>query len=99
MERVTLTLPGNLIKEIDRHENNRSKFVVEAVRRELERRRREDLRLSLQKPHPESVGFSDRGLSEWALGLPQEDVTGLVTQNSGIAVRWVAGKGWIKEDG
>ena len=40
VERVTVTLPDNLLRDIDRLEKNRSKFVAEAVRRELDRRRR-----------------------------------------------------------
>ena len=40
VERVTVTLPNELVSEIDRREKNRSKFVAEAVRHELERRRR-----------------------------------------------------------
>jgi len=47
VERVTVTLPESLVRDIDRREENRSKFVAEAVRRELDRRRRCDLRRSL----------------------------------------------------
>jgi metal-responsive CopG/Arc/MetJ family transcriptional regulator len=32
---VTVTLPDDLVRDIDRLEKNRSKFVAEAVRREL----------------------------------------------------------------
>lgn len=35
LERVTVTLPQDLVRDIDRREKNRSKFVAEAVRREL----------------------------------------------------------------
>ncbi len=41
--RVTITLPAGLVEDIDRMERNRSSFVLEAVRRELQRRRREQL--------------------------------------------------------
>src|SRR5580704_10001092 len=37
---------------IDWREKNRSRFVAEAVRRELDRRRRAELRRSLNDPHP-----------------------------------------------
>ena len=47
VERVTVTLPNDLVRDIDRRENNRSKFVAEAVRHELDRRRRAELRRSL----------------------------------------------------
>ena len=30
-ERVTVTLPNNLVRDIDRQEKNRSKFVAEAL--------------------------------------------------------------------
>lgn len=32
VERVTVTLPDELVRDIDRREKNRSKFVAEAVR-------------------------------------------------------------------
>ena len=50
INRVTVSLPDELIKDIDRWEKNRSKFVAEAIRRELDCRRREELRRSLQNP-------------------------------------------------
>ncbi|MGC9972821.1 MAG: ribbon-helix-helix domain-containing protein [Bryobacteraceae bacterium] len=40
VERVTVTLPNDLVRDIDRREKNRSKFVAEAVRHELDHRRR-----------------------------------------------------------
>jgi hypothetical protein len=35
VERVTISLPDDLLRDIDRREKNRSKFVAEAVRREM----------------------------------------------------------------
>ena len=64
MERVTITLPVELLEAIDRREKNRTRFVAEAVRGELERCRRAELRRSLQNPHSESVEFDDRGIEE-----------------------------------
>ncbi len=55
IDRVTVTLPNDLVGEIDRREKNRSKFIAEAVRNELDRRRRDELRRSLDNPHPESA--------------------------------------------
>jgi Arc/MetJ-type ribon-helix-helix transcriptional regulator len=95
-ERVTVTLPTDLVSDIDRREKNRSKFVVEAVRRELDRRRREELRRSLQKPHPESEELADAGLEAWARSLPEEDIQALVDVDAGKAVRWVPGEGWLE---
>ena len=55
VERVKVTLPHDLVRDIDRREKNRSKFVAEAVRHELDRRRRTELRRSLRNPHPETA--------------------------------------------
>lgn len=97
VERVTVTLPDDLVKDIDRHAKNRSKFVAEAVRRELVRRRRAELRRSLHDPHPESAELAELGFEEWARGLPAEDVEGLVDSRAGKAVRWVPGQGWVEK--
>jgi len=97
VERVTVTLPGDLVRDIDRREKNRSKFVAEAVRRELDRRRRSDLRRSLENPHPESAGVAEEGLEEWSRGLPEEDVEALLDSSAGKAVRWVPGEGWVED--
>jgi Arc/MetJ-type ribon-helix-helix transcriptional regulator len=98
IERVTVTLPDHLIRDIDRQEKNRSKFIAEAVRHELDRRRRGELHRSLQSPHAESVEFADQGLDEWAGGLPEEDAEALVDSSAGKPVRWVPGKGWLELD-
>ena len=66
VERVTVTLPNDLVRDIDRRERNRSKFVADAVRHELDRRRREELRRSLQNPHTESAERPDDGLETGA---------------------------------
>jgi hypothetical protein len=95
--RVTVTLPVDLVRDIDRREKNRSKFVVDAIRNELDRRRREELRRSLRHPHPESAELADEGLEAWTNGLPAEDAESLVDSNAGTYVRWVAGEGWVEE--
>ncbi len=97
VERVTVTLSDDLIRDIDRREKNRSKFVAEAVRRELDRRRREELRRSLQNPHPESAELSEAGLEEWSRGLPEEDVEALLDASAGRKVRWTSGVGWVED--
>jgi len=48
-ERVTVTIPAQLVDDIDRFERNRSRFIVEAVERELVRRRRDGLLRSLNE--------------------------------------------------
>jgi post-segregation antitoxin (ccd killing protein) len=94
-ERVTVTLPAELVESIDRLEKNRSRFITQAVEHELERRRREGLRRSLEQPHPEAAELADAGLDEWAASLPEDE--GLVDLAAGKPVRWVEGEGWIEE--
>lgn len=96
-ERVTVTLPDDLVRDIDRREKNRSKFVAEAVRHELDCRRRAELRRSLQNPHPESAELAEQGLDEWSRGLPEEDAEALVDRSVGKAVRWIPGEGWVED--
>jgi Arc/MetJ-type ribon-helix-helix transcriptional regulator len=93
VDRVTVTLPSNLVKDIERREKNRSKFIAEAVRNELDRRRRDELHRSLDNAHPESA---ERGLEEWTRGLPEEDAAALVDSNAGRPIRWVYGEGWVE---
>jgi hypothetical protein len=95
-ERVTVTLPNGLVRDIDRREKNRSRFVAEAVRHELDRRRRAELRRSLENPHSESAELAEQGLEEWTRGLPEEDTETLVDWSAGKAVRWVPGEGWVE---
>jgi hypothetical protein len=66
IERVTVTLPAELLRGIDGFEQNRSRFIAEAVEHELARRRREKLVQSLQSPRPESWDMDDAGLLDWA---------------------------------
>jgi hypothetical protein len=94
-ERVTVTLPAELIRSIDRVEHNRSRFITEAVEHELVRRRREGLLRSLQSPHPEAAELADTGLADWTATLPDDE--GLVDPAGGRAVRWVEGQGWVEE--
>jgi hypothetical protein len=95
-ERVTITLPTEVVRDIDRLEKNRSKFVLGAVRHELQRRRREDLQRSLRSPHPESEQLAEAGFDEWADSLPPEDAADLVDIEAGKPVRWVPGEGWVE---
>lgn len=96
VDRVTVTLPSDLVSDIDRREKNRSKFVAEAVRNELVRRRREELLRSLHNPHPESAELAEQGLEEWTRSLPEEDAEALVDRSAGEPVRWVSGEGWVE---
>ncbi len=96
-ERVTVTLPAEVVQDIDRLERNRSKFILEAVQRELAWRRREALRQSLRSPHPESEEMAELGLREWTATLPEEDAADLVDPKAGKPVRWTPGEGWREE--
>lgn len=95
MERVTVTLPADLVEKIDQLERNRSRFIAEAVEHELAQRRREALLQSVQNPHTETTELVDISLSDWVSDLPGDEA--LVDANGGTAVRWVEGQGWIKE--
>jgi len=95
-ERVTITLPAELVESIDRFERNRSRFIAEAVAHELVRRRREGLHRSLRNPHPEAAELAEAGLADWEASLPSSD-DGLVDWDAGKAVRWIEGKGWVEE--
>lgn len=95
-ERVTVTLPVELVERIDRFERNRSRFIAEAVERELARRRRDGLLRSLENPHPEAAELAETGLGDWSASLPEGD-DGLVDVNGGKPVRWVEGRGWVEE--
>jgi hypothetical protein len=96
-ERVTVTLPIDLVEGIDRLERNRSRFITEAVKHELARRRREGLLRSLASPpHPEAAELAETGLAEWGASLPADNES-LVDESAGRPVRWVEGQGWVEE--
>lgn len=95
-ERVTVTLPADLVRDIDRLEKDRSKFLQEAAQHELERRRRASLEQSLRSPHPEASDLAEIGFQDWASALPEEDVAGLVDLRAGKEVRWVPDEGWTE---
>ena len=95
MERVTVTLPADLVEKIDQLERNRSRFIAEAVEHELAQRRRDALRQSIRNPHSETTQLVDLGLSEWISELPNDET--LVDASAGTPVRWVEGQGWTKE--
>jgi len=94
--RVTVTLPAELVERIDQLERNRSRFVVEAVARELVRRRRAGLLISLKHPHPEVAELAEAGLEAWGADLPAAD-RDLVDRAAGKPVRWVEGRGWVEK--
>lgn len=92
--RVTVTLPPDTVEAIDHLDQNRSRFVLEAVKRELARRRREELRRSLREPHAEALAVAEEGFAGWARRLPADETESLVDPHGGTPVRWTPGKGW-----
>jgi hypothetical protein len=92
-ERVTVTMPADLIAGIDRLERNRSRFIADAVRHELKRRRRQELLHSLEEPHPDSITTASLGLERWRQGLPAGD-DGLLDPRGGVPLRWSEEQGW-----
>ena len=96
MKRVTITLPEAIVEEIDRWEKNRSKFVLEATKRELDLRRRRELERSLRNPHSESTQVAEAGIEEWRAGWAVDDEE-LVDPSAGRPVRWTPDGGWREE--
>jgi len=98
MERLNITLPRELVDEIEKVSPNRSGFLARAARRELRRlerirRRRE---LDALATYPEQGELLETGLSAWAAGLPDDDPAGMVDLDGGTPVRWVPGLGWLE---
>ena len=96
-ERMTVTLPDEMIQEIDGHERNRSRFVQRAVARELQRLRLEKLQQSLDNPHTDSQVVAESGFSEWA-DLGADGDQELLDTAAGKKVRWDSDRGWIEVD-
>jgi len=96
-ERVTVTMPSELVAGIDRIERNRSRFIAEAVRHELQRRQRLELLRSLEAPHPDTAATATLGMAAWAEGLPSGD-DDLLDPLSGAAVRWIPESGWQESE-
>ncbi len=95
-ERVTVTLPVELIESIQRVEQNRSRFIAQAVENELRRRQRAGLLKSLENPHPDSAELAEEGFDTWGTSLPSEDEP-LVDPSTGTEVHWIEGRGWVEE--
>jgi Arc/MetJ-type ribon-helix-helix transcriptional regulator len=98
MDRITITLPEEVVEQIDRLDRNRSRFVLGAVRQELERRRREELLRSLETAHDQTEELAEAGFDDWAARLPDEDADGLVDAAVGRAIRWSRDEGWTETD-
>lgn len=93
--RVTVTLPEEILVEIDRGDRNRSRFVLEAVRREIVRRKLEALEVSLNHPHPDSQALEPAGLQEW-FQAGSQDAAELLDLQGGTEIHWVPDQGWVE---
>jgi len=91
--RITITLPGDLVERIDEASPNRSRFIAQAVERELHRRLREALRHSLDAPHEEGRQVAELGLAGYRDALP-EHVPELLDPAAAVSVAWQEGEGW-----
>ena len=96
VDRVTVTLPNDLVREIDRREKNRSKFIAEAVRNELDRRRRDELTGRWTTPTPRVLNSPSRDLRSGRAAYPRKMPRHSSTVNAGRPIRWVSGEGWVE---
>lgn len=96
-ERITVTMPAELVARIDRVERNRSRFITQAVRHELKRRQRQELLRSLEEPHPDSLITAELGLENWSQGLPTGDLN-LLNPSAGVPLQWSGEQGWQELD-
>lgn len=94
-DRITVTLPRELVLELARVATNRSRFVADAIRHELERRRREALQAALESPHPETAEMAEVGFADWA-GTAAATDADLVDPDGGTPIRWSPEKGWVE---
>jgi len=93
--RVTITLPTEILSEIDRGDKNRSRFILEAVQREIVRRKKEALQRSLTQPHPDSQALESADLQAW-FQAGEGDASELLDFNEGVEVHWIPGTGWMQ---
>ncbi|HZJ08244.1 MAG TPA: ribbon-helix-helix domain-containing protein [Trueperaceae bacterium] len=94
-ERITVTLPAEVVERIDRLVKNRSRFVAQAIEHELASLRRAELLRSLSEPHDESLELAESGLEEWADQLSAA-AESLLDVSMGTPIRWVPGQGWTE---
>lgn len=93
--RITITLPTDLVAKIDGIDQSRSRFISEAVRRELARHRRDELLRSITTPHPDAIAMQDISVHDWVEDLA--DDADVVDLSAGMPVRWIEGRGWVAE--
>ena len=96
-QRITLTLPSEVVTAIDRTTHDRDSFVTDAVRHEIDRRKEAQLRRSLDGPHPETSELAVSPSSNWPAGVPRDEWDDLLTSDLGEEIRWEEGKGWQRQ--
>lgn len=69
------------------------------MRRDVQRRRREEVCRSLASPHPESSELANAGLKEWRTRARRRESSELLDPGEGKPVRWVQGRGWVDAKG
>jgi hypothetical protein len=94
---VTFHLPPDLLRAVDGQPTDRDAFVEQALRHELTRRAREQLRASIENPHPESREMAEVGLEDWAQTLPKDAAATMCDLSTGTPVRWADNHGWVEE--
>jgi hypothetical protein len=98
-ERITVTLPQGLLREVDARDENRSRFVAEAVHNELARRKHVEFLASLEQrawTH-EDDELIEADTNEWFAQTTPAD-SQLVDPTEGTPVYWQAGVGWLEGD-
>lgn len=93
-QRISVSLPEELVNEIDRSAPDRDSFVAEAVKHELTRRQKDGLQASLEYPHAKTLLVAEAPLCEWPEGVPADEWSDVLDEDSGEEIRWVEGKGW-----
>lgn len=89
--RLTVSLPEELVRAIDRRSSNRSAYLQRAAKHELERELRRDLERSLSSPVVDEI--ADAGFEEWLVAIPG-DGREIADPDQGTPVRWIEGRGW-----
>ena len=95
--RITVTLPEEVVGDIDRHERNRSRFILEAVEKELKHRRRQELLASVSNPHPHTDEIAEAGIGRWGDWRADGDEA-LLDPEGGSSVQWSPDLGWSEAD-
>jgi hypothetical protein len=96
-ERVTVTMPSELVAGTDPYKSNNSRFIAEAVRHELRRRRPLELVRSIDSPHPESLALAALGFKPGRSACLMATCRSCPRPPPGLEHRaWMAGRGMMR---